>query len=73
MPVAGAHRRCHTDTVTRLTIIGLAVLVVSLSAGCLLGAMAVARQDELGGAVVGFFALMGILCGGMTMRRGARG
>ena len=56
----------------RQTIVGLALLVVSLAAGSLAGAIAVSREDELGGAVIGFFALMGILCGGMIMRGGAR-
>ena len=57
---------------TRLTIIGLTVLVGSLVAGSVGGGIAVSHQDELGGAVIGLFALLGILCGGMTMRRGAR-
>jgi len=55
-----------------MTIIGLAVLVVSLAAGSVAGAVAVAHEDELGGAVVGFFSLMGILAGGLTMRNGTR-
>lgn len=54
------------------TIIGLALLVVSLAAGSVAGAIAVAREDELGGLVIGFFALMGILSGGMLMRGGSR-
>jgi len=55
-----------------MTIIGLAVLVVSLAAGSVAGAVAVAHEDELGGAVVGFFSLMGILSGGMAMKSGTK-
>ena len=54
------------------TIIGLALLAVSLAAGSVAGTIAVAREDELGGLVIGFFALMGILSGGMLMRGGTR-
>ena len=72
MPVARLRDRCHTGPVTRMTIIGLAVLVVSLAVGGVLGGLAVARQDEIGGAIVGFFALMGILSGGMAMQSGTR-
>ena len=57
---------------TRLTIIGLAVLVVSLAAGSVAGAIAVAHEDELGGAAIGFFSLMGILAGALTARSGTR-
>jgi hypothetical protein len=56
----------------RQTIIGLALLVVSLVVGCVAGALAVAREDELGGLVIGFFAVMGVLSGGMLMRGGAQ-
>ena len=58
---------------TRVTIIGLAVLVVSLGAGSVAGGIAVANEDELGGAVIGLFALVGILSGGMLMHNGTRG
>jgi len=72
MPVADRYRRCHTDPVTRLTIIGLGVLLVSLAFGSVAGAIAVANDDELGGVIVGFFALMGILSGGMAMQSGTK-
>ena len=57
---------------TRLTVVGLAVLVGSLVAGSVGGGYAVSHEDEIGGAIIGLFALVGILCGGMTMRRGTR-
>ena len=72
-PVAAQPRGCHTGPVTRLTIIGLAVLVVSLVVGSVGGGYAVSHEDELGGAVIGLVALMGILSGGMLMHNSTRG